>query len=123
MRSQVSSLSSDLKPEDVLAFVQTEIPNFSDIVDLDEGLYSILGDLAIYLRDSINEGTASELDLKAAFKVMNAMGASEDLEVQNLLVVGIFEILTDINVVTEIVRQRLEGKAAQLFNRVLINCN
>ena len=90
MRSQVSSLSSDLKPEDVLAFVQTEIPNFSDIVDLDEGLYSILGDLAIYLRDSINEGTASELDLKAAFKVMNAMGASEDLEVQNLLVVGIF---------------------------------
>ena len=123
MRSQVSSLKSDLKPEDVLAFVQTEIPNFNDIVDLDEGLYSILGDFAIYLRDGIDKGTTSKLDLKAAFRIMNVMGASEDLEVQNLLVVGIFEILTDVDEVIEVVKQGLEGKAAQLFDRVLAGWN
>lgn len=119
MRYQANSLQSDLKPEDVLAFVQKEVSNFNDFVDLDDGLYSILGDFAIYLRDSIAQGVISELDLKSAFKVMNHMGESEDLEVQNLLVVAIFEILADIDDVIEIVKKGLVGNASELFRKVI----
>lgn len=111
---------STLKPQELLAFIQKEIPNFNDIVDLEDGMYSALGDFAIYLRDGISEKSISDSDLKSAFNVMNTMGAAEDLEVQNLLVVGIFEILTDADNVVAVVKENLEGGASQLFERVLV---
>lgn len=119
MRSPVSSFNSELKPEHVLAYIQEEMPRFNDIVDLDDGVYSALGDFAIYLRDGIAERSIPELELKAAFMIMNAMGEAEDLEVNNLLVVGMLEILTDVDVVADVVKKGLEGKAEEFFSRVL----
>ncbi len=117
MHCQDSNLN--LKPYDLLLFIQKTIPDFNKIADTDDGIYNALGDFAIYLRDSLDEKSISESDLKNAFQVMNMMGSAEDLEVQNLLVVGILEILTDKDNVVEIVKKHLEGNASQLFEMVL----
>jgi len=129
MHYQDNDLKTDLKPEEVLSFVRTEFADFDRIIDIDidididNGMYDTLGDFAIYLRNGISEKSLSEENLKKAFKVMNTMGASKELEVQNLLVVGILEILTDEGQVVSVVKEGLTGSAAELFERVLIGWN
>lgn len=115
--------ANDLKPEDVLTFMRAEFGGFDSIVDIDEGVYDALGDFAIYLRDGINKELLSDEECQEAFKLMNTMGASNNLEVQNLLVVGILEILTDEDNVAALVKRRLKGPAAELFERVLAGWN
>ncbi|MEP4151333.1 MAG: hypothetical protein ABJL73_08510 [Lentilitoribacter sp.] len=112
-------MNSELKPEDVLPFIRSEFEDFDSIVDLDDGIYGGLGDFAIYLRNEMNGESLSEEKCQKAFKIMNAMGASKDLEVQNLLVVGILEILTDKDKVVSLVRSGLNGQAAEIFEKVL----
>ena len=115
--------ANDLKPEDVLTFMRAELGGFDSIVDIDEGVYDALGDFAIYLRDGINDESLSDEKCQEAFKIMNTMGASNNLEVQNFLVVGIFEILTDEDDVVASVKRGLIGPAAEMFERVLIGWN
>lgn len=123
MLYQDSDLERSLKPEGVLSFVRSEFVNFDSIVAIDDGIYNAFGDFAIYLRNEIVEKSLSGKELQKAFKVMNTMGASKELEVQNLLVVGILEILSDEDRVVAIVRGGLVGNAADLFQKVLIGWN
>jgi len=116
-------LTTDLKPEEVLYFLRTELVNFDSVVDIDDGVYDALGDFAIYLRNAIAKETLSEEYLRKAFEVMNTMGASKDLQVHNLLVVGILEILADEDQVVIVVRDGLVGYAAELFEKVLKGWN
>lgn len=85
MHYQDNDLKTDLRPEEVLSFLRAEFVNFDSIVDIDDGIYDALGDFAIYVRNGISEKSLSEENLRKAFKVMNTMGASKELEVQNLL--------------------------------------
>ena len=113
-------MKTDLKQEDVLPLIRAEFSCFDNTVDMDNGVYDVLGDFAIHLRDRMTEKSLSECDTQKAFKIMNMMGASKDLEVQNLLVVGIFEILTDENATITAMQKGLKGTAAELFHRTLI---
>ena len=110
---------SGLKPEDIFALIKEKIPTFKSIYDIDDGIYCILGDFAIYLKDSIDEGTISDIDLENAFEIMNMMGSTKDIELHNLLIVGVLEILTDSKKVIEVIRQGLEGEAAQFFEEAI----
>ncbi len=113
-------MTIQLHPEEIISFIRTEFPLFDSIVDTNEGMYDVLGNFAIFLRNGISENSLSDIELKQVFKVMNTMGSAKELEVKNLLVVGIFEILTDVDKVVEVVKSGLEGEAAELFQRVLV---
>lgn len=115
--------ANDLKPEDILTFMRAEFEGLDSIIDIDEGMYDALGDFAIYLRDGINKKSLSDEKFNKALKIMNTMGASNNLEVQNLLVVGIFEILTDEDDVVSSVKCGLTGPASEMFERVLVGWN
>lgn len=116
-------MKTDLKSEEVLSFLRFELVNFDSVVDVDDGIYDALGDFAIYLRNAIAEESLSEEYLRKAFEVLNTMGASKDLEVHNLLVVGILEILADEDQVVIVVKDGLVGYAAELFENVLKGWN
>lgn len=111
----------NLKPGDVLPFLKREIPGFTDIplIDLNEGIYVILGDFAIYLRDGIVDGSFSDEELSRFFCALNTLGSSDDVEVHNQLVVGVLEILSDYATTVAVANARLDGRAAEMFNRVL----
>ncbi len=111
--------NSVLKPETVISTLLAECPSFAKLADIEEGTYSVLGDFAIYLRDGITNNTLQADGLESAFAFLNKMGASDDLEVQNQLVVGILEILADTDESTSAAKRKLEGRALELFNRTL----
>ena len=116
MRSRVTDVIDD--PSETISLLKVALPNIADDLDFDEGPYVVLGDLAILLRDGINLGRYSESELNAIFEFLNRLGFSENTEVQNQLVVGILEILTDSPECITICRQLLEGPALQLFERM-----
>ena len=120
MRFQDNSL---LKPETVISTLLVEYPDFAKSVDIGEGPYSILGDFAIYLRDGIKKDTMQTDELDRVFNFLNEMGASNDLEVQNQLVVGVLEILADTDESVSLAKRSLKGKALELFERTLSGWN
>jgi hypothetical protein len=112
-----------MTPDETIPTIRAACPAFSKDVDLTEGPYSILGEFAIYLRDGITNHTISPHEIDRAFSVLNDMGSSSDAEVQNQLVVGVLEILTDNDDVIEFAKNKLEQSALDLFQRVLIGWN
>ena len=116
MHYQVSSIKN---PESIISKLAEKCPWFSDSIDLDEGPYSVLGDFAIYLRDNI----VDEEELNDAFDFLNQMGASDDTEIQNQLVVGVLEILADTDSSVLVAKKRLIGRSLELFNRTLSGWN
>lgn len=120
MRYQGNSM---LKSETVISALLEECPRFAKLVDVEEGPYSILGDLAIYLRDGIASNSLQEEELSKAFVFLNDMGASDDPEIQNQLVVGVLEILADTDESVAEAKSKLEGQALELFVRTLSGWN
>lgn len=119
MRYPENSTAGALAPEDVLSFVERELGELFDPFDSEFGIYSALGDLAIQLRERISARSIDASALRSVAKVFNELGASDNSEVQNLLVVGVLEILTDRPEVVYAMRQCLSGNAAVLFEKTL----
>lgn len=117
MHSQVINDICD--PDKTISCLQEALPNIAKKLDFDEGPYMVLGELAIILRDGIATKQYSEDELNDIFAFLNRMGASENTEVQNQLVVGVLEILTDSPDVVTLCKQRLVGPALPLFERTL----
>ena len=117
MHSQVINDICD--PDKTISCLQEALPNIAKKLDFDEGSYIVLGELAIILRDGIANKQYSEDELNDIFAFLNRMGASENTEVQNQLVVGVLEILTDSPDVVALCKQRLAGPALPLFERTL----
>ncbi len=66
--------NSVLNTETVVSSLLAECPSFAKLADVEEGVYSILGDFAIYLRDGITNRTLQADDLEDAFSFLNKMG-------------------------------------------------
>ena len=103
----------------IIFVLAAKCPWFSESIDLDEDPYSVLGDFAIYLRD----GMANERELDDAFDFLNTMGATDDTEVQNQLVVGVLEILADTDRSIAMAKKKLKDKSLELFDRTLSGWN
>lgn len=112
----------EMQPNEVISFLLKESPKFAASVDLEEGPYSILDDFALYICDGITNDTFEADELDRAFNFLNEMGSSGNIEVQNLLVVGVLEILTDTSESINISKQKLTGQALQLFEQALLCC-
>ncbi len=108
-----------MKPEDVIPELFSTFPELSHFLDKDEGTYCILGDFGLYLRDGITENTIDNNALNKAFDFLNALGKSDDPEVQNLLGVGVLEILTDRNKTIQVSKKMLKGQALEIFNKTI----
>src|SRR4030066_219645 len=108
----------------VCAYMLMAVPDRnSKFVEIGDGPYSILGDFAIYLRDGIKKDEIQKDELDRAFNFLNEMGASDDIEVQNQLVVGVLEIMADTDESVSVAKQNLKGKALELFERTLSGWN
>jgi len=88
-----------------------EFPEFTKEMNPDIYAYDIFGDFGIYIRNKIDSNSISEIDLVRIFNFLNEMGESEDDKVQNLLTVGVLEILTDSQTAMKIAKQHLKNKA------------
>ncbi len=123
MHYQGNESYNEMKPDGVIRDLLQEFPDFAKDVDVKQGPYTILSNFAIYLRDGIVDNTINSDELNRAFDFLNNMGASRNLEVQNLLVVGVLEILADTDESTSIAKQKLKNYALESFERVLSGWN
>lgn len=73
--------------------------------------FMLFGDFGIYIRDLIESKKYTTKALHEIFDFLNEMGQSESEEVQNLLTVGVLEILTDSAKAMEVANQQLYGEA------------
>lgn len=112
-------MEEDLQREDILDLFMDEFPGIMKTIDTDdEGIYFILGMFGTYLTKGILKNTIPENTLGRIFKILNLMGQTRsDLEVHNLLQVGIFEKVTDEKQCIAPVRKRLTGNALALFEQ------
>ncbi len=108
-----------MKSKNVIKALSKNFPKLKEIIDFDEGPYSILGNLAIYLNDSIANNSLQESEKEMVFQFLNEMGNSDDIETKNLLVVGVLEILTDYPKTIEAARMYLKDEALVLFEKTL----
>ena len=76
--------------------------------------YMLFGDFGIYIRDYINNGDYDENELGKMFDFLNEMGNSPDEEVQNLLTVGVLEIITDSSAAIMLARKKLRDSIRRL---------
>lgn len=123
MQSPGSEVRSVISAANILAVLGERFPKMRLDYDPDGGVYDVLGDLAIHLRDGLDAGRLDEAVLSAAIELFNEMAESEDVEVKNLLVVGIFEMLTDSDATIAAMKRHLGVTANELFERVLIGWN
>src|SRR5262245_8491077 len=107
--------------DDRIRMLLQDCPFLVDRVDLSEGPYNIMGEIAASLRDR----KLSDAEAACAFAHLNKM-AELDEDTQNLLVVGVLEMLTDTPQSITRTRTGLDGGAARflelspIFGDVLI---
>jgi hypothetical protein len=108
------------KQINIIAELLEEFPDFAKSVDTEEGTFYILGRFGSYLRDGITNDTIQVDELNHAFDFLNQMAVSDDPRVQNQLIVGVLEILTDDPKVAEIAKKKLKNKALEFFENINI---
>ena len=84
-----------------------------------EGPYVVVGSFGSYLADGLVEGTLGAEEVGRAFAFLNELGENEDVEVQNLLQVGVLEALLAPEVLVAAARGRLTGGALELFEKTV----
>ncbi len=108
-----------MESANLITILSKRFPKLKEIIDFNEGSYSILGDLAIYLRNGITNNNIPASEKEKIFQFLNEMGNSDDTETENLLVVGVLEILTDYPESIEAARMYLQDRALVLFEKTL----
>lgn len=104
-----------LVPDTVIADLLKACPELADHLDPSEGSYYNLGVAAVLL----SEGRLAPADQDLVFAHLNRIGSSGDKALENLLVVGVLEILADTDASIERARSKLDGAALMLFERVI----
>lgn len=112
-----------MDPDKTASALLLKFPEFAKSMSLKEGPYNTFNNFAIYLRDGIVNNKIDNDELNRAFDFLNNMGASKNLEIQNLLVVGVLEILADTDESIRIAKQKLKNYALESFERVLSGWN
>lgn len=104
----------NLEIEKFIQILLKDFPNFINKMKPDDFQpYMLFGDFGIYIRDLIDCGNYNENEIDKIFEFLNEMGKSSDEEVQNLLTVGVLEIVTDSNKAVLLAREKLKGTALE----------
>ena len=99
------------------------IPEFEKIADHsnDENLYSVFGDLSIILANEIIKNEKLNNLITNSFKFINYLSDKNDKEIDNLLIVGIYEGLYHSGKCNEIAKKLLNEKAKKTYEFNLEN--
>jgi len=109
----------------VVKELYNDIPEFEKLTDHsnDEYPYIVFGELSILLCDEIkNNIKISDLTRKC-FLFFNKIGNKKDLEIDNLLIVGIYEGLYANKKCNDVSRQLLSGRNKEVYEYWMINGN
>ena len=110
-------MSAETEPTHPNPYIQDLLqacPGLGAYLNLSEGEYRVLGELGVLLRDRRLEPAIES----AVYRHLNRMGDG-DIEAQNLLVVGVLEILCDSPEGIAAARQALNGNALQWFEHTM----
>ena len=103
----------------IVSNLLARFPDFAkDAFVAGKGPYGVLGEFARYLQRGLLAATLSPAEVKRAFEFLNELGDTRDIEVQNLLAVGVMETLGDEKVSVDAARDQLTGGALQSFEEV-----
>jgi hypothetical protein len=101
---------------EIVDLVFAEFPEFAGSEDFrGEGPYMVLGSFALYLQDGMGSNSLSEEIVEGAFRLLNDWGACAGGDIQDLICWGVFEILIDENHAVDACRDKLNGRALELF--------
>ena len=81
--------------------------------------YNVFGDFAIYIQEKLLDGKLTRDETKKAYELFNHMASSADKEVQNILVVEVFEIFSDNKETVILTRNNLNQQGLDLFEKTL----
>lgn len=81
--------------------------------------YSVFGDFAIYLQEKFISNDIKQSEIDDAFQFFNTLAESDNQDVLNLLVTGIFEVFTDEQKTVELAHSKLNILGRRLFDRTL----
>lgn len=104
---------------DVIKQLNEAVPEIAAQIAPGEGPYSTLSNFALILRDGVTNDSISPETLAKAFDFINTTSEFADIELQNQLVVGIFELLSDSEKVREVATTQLRDPALSLFQRTI----
>lgn len=101
------------------------VPEFYKIADHfnDELLYVVYGELSTKLFDNIIENNQTSDFTKECFRFFNLLGDRQDSNIDNLLVVGIYEGLYSNKKCNDTARQLLTGRNKEVYEHWMINGN
>ncbi len=101
------------------------VPEFSKMTDHenDELTYVVFGELSLRLFEDITTNNQTTDFTKKCFVFFNLLGDREDIEIDNLLIVGIYEGLYANKKCNRVAREFLTGKNKELYEYWMINGN
>ncbi|NOJ75910.1 pentapeptide repeat-containing protein [Empedobacter stercoris] len=101
------------------------IPEFSKMTDHsdDELQYVVYGELSLKLFDDIILNKETTNFTKKCFQFFNLLGNRQDNDIDNLLVVGVYEGLYTNKKCNDIARQLLSGRNKEIYEHWMINGN
>lgn len=109
----------------LVAELYKNVPDFNKVSDhsSDDLLYSVYGDLSLRLSEQITELEKPNKLITDSFTFFNHLGNKNDKEIDNLLVVGIYEGLYWSKKCNDLSRELLKGRNKEVYEHWMINGN
>jgi hypothetical protein len=103
----------------LIRFLISQVPEFKDMSSQldDESAYLHFGYFAVFLIDAIEEGKNEDL-INKSFSLLNDLVNLDDANINTMLRVEVFELLADNKKSVPLCKEKLEGSALKLFDKV-----
>ena len=112
-----------LTSENIIARLFENFEEFKNLSDYDTDellmIYNIMGDFALDFQNDFMSQNLTPSRIDKFFDFLNLMAASDDEKIINVLMVEIFEILSDKKETIKAAREKLSPKAVRLFQETL----
>jgi len=109
----------DISRNNIVSTLFDLYPQLIELTDPTAGVYEIVGNFAIYLGTGIENNTLNKKDITKAIHFINKLAIHQDVEIHNILVVGIFETLCNYEYAMNYIKQRMNTAAKNLYNNFL----
>lgn len=99
------------------------VPEFDKIADhsQDDASYLVYGELSLYLFEEMVKNESPSQFTINCFNFFNLLGDKQDSEIDNLLIVGVYEGLYASKKCNTIARQLLKGRNKDVYEYWMIN--
>ena len=105
--------------DNIIGQLRLRFPVFEKEIDSASGVYEALGNVAISLAEKIENRNIDESIIKAAVKLIDELATNQDPEVRNMLVVGIFETMSNFEFSMDYIKRKIGEKSIHLYDEYL----